>query len=368
MSQFVKLKEDIPDGLVDKIAKHSKKNLNIFNCGLTNYYENPTTDLLAYFIERSADTSDKEFLKTITRNLLTKAGVSNSSVEPFIDKEEFISVGTQVTTMNRNRIDLLLETTNCVFVFEAKINHEINNPFDDYMAYCKKHFKNKSVYYYLLTKNHNVLPPQGWINITYSELVTFEANKTPITKLDFYIEDFVSHLHLLCGSNDMNNSEIQYVIENSKAISLLFTSYYRINEQIRDNLNNSFKDPENNEFFLEKKGWGGYPVTEAIKQRIELKLFINGEDTRFVIYPRYVDSIMDKGITINYSFWTVNNSILGYFEDKLREKYKNLDSRDSKNFLIIRKDYSGQDFVNEVSKDAISILEDLREIKKSYCG
>lgn len=362
MSQFFKLKDDIPEGLVDKIAMYSQKNLNIFNCGLKNYYENPTTDLLAYFIERSADTAEKEFFKTLTKNLLSKAGVPN-----FESLEDFESVDTQVTTMNGNRIDLLLETANCVFVFEAKISHEINNPFDDYMAYCNEQYKSKHIYYYLLTKNPNK-HPQGWHNITYSELVKSEAKKTPITKLDFYIEDFASHLQLLCRDIDMNDSEIQYVIENSKAISFLFKSFYLINEQIMVKLNNIFKDPENNKFSLASKGWGRDSDTGAKIQRIERKLLVDGKNTKFIIYPRF-DSMNEKGcITINYSFYTENNKILNYFEVKLRENYKDLDSRDSKNFLIIRKDYSGHDFVNEVCNDAIVILGDLIEIKKTYCG
>lgn len=361
MTQFVKLNEDIPCGIANKIAPFREETNNIFNCGLTNYYENPTTDLIAFFIEQSAKTDKNLFFKNVIKNLLNKAGVHNFEAQT--SRDYFCSVDTQITTSNGNRIDLVLETTSCVFVIEAKIYHEINNPLDDYERYCKKLYKNKSVYCYILTRE--TTPPQnGWNNITYSELVATDEILPPNSKLDFYLEDFIKHLHLLCGANDMDNSEIQYVIENSNAITLLFTSFYRINEQIRNSLNNSsIMESDYYKFFLETKDWGSLSGTGAKRSRIEKKIIINSVETRFVIYPKYFDSNKDKGITIYYDFWTLNNEIKDQVEERLRVNYNRIDSSE-KNFLIIRKvDYSGKDFVSEVCKDAISILENLTNIQ-----
>ena len=166
----------------------------------------------------------------------------------------------------------------------------------------------------------------------------------------------------------MDDAEIQYVIENAKEITQSFRRFILINEQITKKLNNYFNYSANdpNSFKVDNH-WGAASTEGLMKSRIKKVLKIKDEKAQFNIYPRYTDSTIENKIIINYSFGKTDGLIMDYFEEKLKEKYSDLDSSED-DFLIIRKVYSGIDFVNVVCKDAISIFEDLKEIIKSYCS
>ena len=167
----------------------------------------------------------------------------------------------------------------------------------------------------------------------------------------------------------MDDSEIEFAIKNAKKITEAFKSFLLINEQIKEKLNRLLIDPNNPKFEISNDwGKGSKKSQDALpKGRIKKVLHINGKEAEYNIYPRYTDSNVENGITVNYSFGgpkTNDKDFFDYFKEKLSEEYENLE--EVKDYLIIKKDYSSYNFVDEVCKDAIILFAILKDIQDSY--
>src|SRR5699024_6639673 len=58
-------------------------------------------------------------------------------------KQEDIEVELEYRTAEDNRIDILIDAPEFVVCIEFKINHELNNPLQDYVNYVRKTYPNK---------------------------------------------------------------------------------------------------------------------------------------------------------------------------------------------------------------------------------
>ena len=68
-----------------------------------------------------------------------EAGTGASWLAGELDLPE-VSVQTEVVTSNNKRIDILITSSQWVIAIEFKINHELDNPLGDYVAYVEKEF------------------------------------------------------------------------------------------------------------------------------------------------------------------------------------------------------------------------------------
>lgn len=114
----------------------------IFSIGSRGYYENPTTDILAFFCNVNGQ---HKLGNTVLQALFDCI----SDVTRELSCTLITSPEREVLTKNFKRIDLLLEGPDWVIVLENKIYHQQNNPFADYQNYIendKKRFGTKNGY------------------------------------------------------------------------------------------------------------------------------------------------------------------------------------------------------------------------------
>jgi hypothetical protein len=105
----------------------------VFDIGTRGHFENPTTDVLAFFCngteQHSMDNLVADSMVTLLNRFpKTEIPTSQSPVSP--QRAAF--------TDNNKRIELLLSTDSYLIVIEAKVGHYQLNPFDEYESYADK--------------------------------------------------------------------------------------------------------------------------------------------------------------------------------------------------------------------------------------
>lgn len=122
--------------LIDKFKKLDivTKELTLFDVGTRGHFENPTTELLSFFLEPMKEHSLENCFFNGLQDVIASKGFSKGL-------GALTSVETEVSTAKGNRIDLLLEADEALIIVECKIYHGQNNPFDDYLNYGKQHIK-----------------------------------------------------------------------------------------------------------------------------------------------------------------------------------------------------------------------------------
>lgn len=114
----------------------------IFNIGGRGYYENATSDVLAFFLD---PIREHGFNATVLESLLSAAGIGSSDFEPVSPPQR------EFPSLAGNRIDIWVEGKSHVLVIENKIRHAAVNPFEDYERTARKAFPDKKALLVLLT-------------------------------------------------------------------------------------------------------------------------------------------------------------------------------------------------------------------------
>ncbi len=191
---------------------------SIFGIGSKGYFENPTTDILAFFCD---DNGDHGLNALVLESLVQCLPESVNS----IDCSLCSSPEREVTTESGKRIDLLLEGDEWVIVLENKIYHHQNNPFDDYEAFVsggKQRFKNKMPIFVVLSPSGDV--PQDysqWHGVSYPKLIqAIKDNLSqhffsqPLNKWVILLREFILHLETLMTTQTTPEETLEFVLEH----------------------------------------------------------------------------------------------------------------------------------------------------------
>jgi|26BtaG_2_1085354.scaffolds.fasta_scaffold11652_1 hypothetical protein len=248
--------------LINKFKKLDviTKELTLFDVGTRGHFENPTTELLSFFLDSKKEHGLGHCFLNGLQDVLEEKGI-------LAGLGSLQSVETEVVTAKGNRIDLVLETDQAVIVVECKIYHEQNNPFDDYSSYGEQRIKDRKkdseqeqkLVKLVLCLNgeisnllkSNDSEPNGWYGLSYQELaksIETQLSKAllenPYNKWGLFAREFLLHLKELNKMGSINNSEIDFLTENFKAFTELSAYIYedlmpKIGEKIETDLNNS---------------------------------------------------------------------------------------------------------------------------------
>lgn len=117
--------------ILDESAKYGvvleEEEKNVFSLGGRGHYENPVSDLLAFFLNpQEQHKFDDLFLASLFDCLNSSAGKVFSDVQP---------PSREVYTDTGKRIDILIQSSDGIIVIENKIHHWLANPLDDYMNF-----------------------------------------------------------------------------------------------------------------------------------------------------------------------------------------------------------------------------------------
>lgn len=243
--------------LIDKFKSLDivTKELTLFDVGARGHFENPTTELLSFFLDSGKSHGlDNCFFNGLQEVITSKdIRLSLGSLE---------SVETEVSTAKGNRIDLLLETDEALIIVECKIYHQQNNPFDDYTSYGMQSIKDskkddeqgKALVKLVLCldgRTDNVIKNNGWHGISYQELVaTIELYLSkalldnPYNKWGLFAREFLLHLKELDNVGEISKDELEFLTVNFKDFTKLNAYIHdnlmpKIGEKIKTNLNKS---------------------------------------------------------------------------------------------------------------------------------
>ncbi len=128
----------------------------ILNVGGRGYYENPMSDLLAFFLDPSACHGLGDLvLSTLLRSL------ERNDLNPIL-------TGPPIRE-DVNRIDIVLPGENFVIAIENKIHHEPNNPFDAYRDAINRQYANipeqNRIFCLLAPRQpHQAIPYWQWLD------------------------------------------------------------------------------------------------------------------------------------------------------------------------------------------------------------
>jgi len=194
----------------------SKK--SIFDVGARGYFENPTTDLLGFFLDPGQEHGlDDCFL----RALLNCVGGKDlpAKLEPDQRRRR------EVSTANRNRMDLLLCGVGWGLLLENKIFSDQNNPFSDYEKHFDKMGKEKK----WKRRMRVILSPSGesqpkWTPLTYGCLIAAvreqleqydpqALDSQELNRWRVLATEFLLHLENLTVEREMRSEAVKFALE-----------------------------------------------------------------------------------------------------------------------------------------------------------
>ncbi|WP_039046668.1 PD-(D/E)XK nuclease family protein [Plesiomonas shigelloides] len=237
---------------------------NLFSIGGKGYYENPTTDILAFF----CNTNGPHPLGDSVLNALLHCLPDDYHA---LDNHLIHAPEREVTTPSGKRIDLLLESDGWVMVLENKIFHQQNNPFTDYEDFIKHsnhqtRFADKDALFVVLSPSGETLP-DGWHGISYPALT--EALKTelanqffaqPINKWTLLLREFILHLESLMSQPTVNSQTLNFVLNNLGSIKALQDTKQQAINTYHTHLQSALQAQLGTEISIRLHHWDGLPA------------------------------------------------------------------------------------------------------------
>ncbi len=179
---------------VQKLAFPLKEKTFFSIEGIIGHFENPTTDLLRFFM---APDGGHDLGPLFLRAFFTCLKIDCNKAS--FDR---VKVWPQVQTEDGKLIDLLISGSDWVLVVENKIRAPIDNPLNSYEEYAKRNFPRAETHLAILSRYGQTDPesPQ-WKAVSYQEYcnaLKSEFTKTvfdrPTSKWQVFAREFIVHL------------------------------------------------------------------------------------------------------------------------------------------------------------------------------
>lgn len=272
---------------LEQILKESKSlaipavEKNIFSIGGRGHYENPISDLLAFFMDLHEIHGLGDL---VLRSIYEAIGLPTNDTDLITPPQR------EVCTDDEKRIDILAEGESYVTVIENKIRHWAANPFDSYDDYLDKYYKTKSKYKILLSIRNEV-PPAGWYSLTYKDLLSrIKANlgecvvTVPYSKWLILFREFLMNIEQEYETGIMNNDRFEFAKQNYQAIrDLQKIADDYINELQRKSLDviRTPADIDESDVFANRNNWG----EDGIAIRLHHKKWGGKSNITFLVTP-----------------------------------------------------------------------------------
>jgi hypothetical protein len=276
----------------------------LFSIGGRGYYENPTSDVLAFFCNSEGVHGLGCLVMDALFDALSKleAGSRNYSFDDFslISEPE-----REVPTKNGKRIDLLLEGNEWVMVIENKIYHQQNNPFKNYQEHIQsnKQFRSKTPIYVVLSLKGGA--PEDWLSLSYPQLLDCLKEKLaqafisqPLSKWLVLLREFILHMEGIMSGPSMPQETMDYVLNNlaevKQAQDLKLKVVNALQQELLQQLQDAYPDQK---IGSKIHNWHGYPAIrfyfESWETKSDVVLFLDGRK--------------GNAFCINYYAWDIAN-------------------------------------------------------------
>ena len=193
----------------------------IFSVGSRGYYENPTSDVLAFFMNPVAEHGfGMLFLKSFLE-CMNKDKDGRPSLDGIISED--VSIQREATTEEYKRIDFLIITSDWCLVIENKIYHEQVNPFESYEECARKN--NPNAYFAILSPNGKSVNKPLWQGVSYKKYLSVVRKKlgkhsvdAPLSKWNVLAREFIVHIENELYRPLMNEKQIAFVEKHAEQI------------------------------------------------------------------------------------------------------------------------------------------------------
>jgi PD-(D/E)XK nuclease superfamily len=197
------------------------KEPNLFSvAGIMGRYENPTSDLLRFFMSPD-EVHDLGSL--FLRAFFTCLGIDHQKI-----RFHGVEVRTRVKTSDRKFPDFVISGLDWVLAIENKINAQNENPLGSYQTYVEDYFCGRQHYYSILSRDGRAASEHSqWQPISYSaycNALKIEFAKIccerPISKWQVLAREFILHLEntLYTPAMNMTQDQKSFVEENLREI------------------------------------------------------------------------------------------------------------------------------------------------------
>lgn len=242
-----------------KKFKQQPREKTFFDTAIRNHYENPTTELLEFFLNPlEAHELDDTFWKGLTDVLLEQVQIDPKGIG-LLERSE-----RECVTQDGNRIDLLLETDSHLVLVEAKIYHHQNNPFDDYVKFAKTRAKGKSILGLILSISGKS-EAQDWYGISYQQLVNAirpylatQMLKNPMNKWNLFAREFLLHLESYYQIQNLDMKSVEFIFDHYKEIEELQKLKTNTIKAVVENISQQLSSKiDNYDSYNKYEAWGG---------------------------------------------------------------------------------------------------------------
>ena len=187
------------------------KEMTLFALGGRSYYENPASDLLAFFLKPDAEHGLKYLFLSTFFECLGK--------NPQKFDMGYVDIQREVETKEKKRIDLQIQGQDWCLLIENKVFHWQANPFEDYEAHAKQ--LRKPAIFSILSPDGTSIK-ENWTGISYKKYcqalrermaaIFFDA---PISKWQIFAREFILHMENELYNSPMTNEQATFVEDNA---------------------------------------------------------------------------------------------------------------------------------------------------------
>ena len=200
--------------LIKEVTKIELPDLEktIFSIGGRGHYENPTSDILAFYLDPEAEHQLGSLVLDSLFLALGKKEIGEKHLH--IEREQYVAKG---------RIDLLLEGDDWVMVIENKIYAAQNNPFEKYEQFVEKKGKNDKFFVILSPEGNSI--NKKWIGLSYEDFITKIEEKLgsefilkPFNKWTVFLRDFILNLKQHTEREKMQTEILEFIGKNIEEV------------------------------------------------------------------------------------------------------------------------------------------------------
>ena len=281
--QFEKFVELLEEAKKFKVPVREK---TFFDTAIRNHYENPTTELLAFFLNpleshELGDTFWSGFCDVV---------IAESKISSKLSLGQIENLEREAVTHNSNRIDLMIETGSFLFLLEAKIYHQQHNPFEDYIEHAENRRRGRQILGLILSISGDS-EVENWYGISYQQLINAvrpylaeQIQTNPMNKWSLFAREFLLHLESYYRIQNLDMNRVQFIFDHYQEIQALqklkTSTINEVVSKISQQLNQSIDDYDSENKY---ESWGGIRFyNRAWSNRSNTTLFIKEYQGRTV--------------------------------------------------------------------------------------
>ena len=276
----------------------------IFGIGSRGYYENPTTDILAFFIDdNAAHGLGSLVLEALITTLTSDLNSLDNSLSSPPQREVVIEAG---------RIDMLLENEQWVMVIENKIFHQQNNPFAAYENFIHSKYPDKGAVskkkkFFVVLSPSGSTPPQhpAWVGVSYPALITAIKQKLaehfmaqPLNKWIVLLREFILHLENIMTKTSVSNESLHFVLDNLIDLKKAQDLKVKTINSYQNSLQRALQNELGTNIKTALQHWNGFPAIRFSyanwSSTSDVVLFLDGRDDKSFCLNYYASSITNE--------------------------------------------------------------------------